>query len=141
MSDNISGCFKKSQIAHNIKNEKGKKSAGVQQKSTGHSAAYTLRLCIKVVPCCQFLKARHVAWDLCKIILGVFGQKGYQQFRLKKPEGAGEKLFQATKGVNQGCSVMLPRRVILTLNKKFVMIKYKRIIMFLQRCERIFPSR
>ncbi len=31
-------------------------------------------------------------------------QKGYQQFRLKKPGGAGVKLFQAIKDVNQGCS-------------------------------------
>ncbi len=31
----------------------------------------------------------------CKIILGVFRQKEYQQFRLKKPGGAGVKLFQA----------------------------------------------
>ena len=27
-------------------------------------------------------------------------QKGYQQFRLKKPGGAGVKLFQAIKDVN-----------------------------------------
>ena len=44
----------------------------------------------------------------CKIILGVFRQKEYQQFRLKKPGGAGVKLFQAIKAVNQGCSVTLP---------------------------------
>ena len=39
--------------------------------------------------------------------------KGYQQFRLKKPGGAGKKLYQAIKDVNQGCSVSLPRLVCL----------------------------
>ena len=37
----------------------------------------------------------------CKIILGVFRQKEYQQFRLKKPGGAGVKLFQAILAVNR----------------------------------------
>ena len=37
-------------------------------------------------------------------------QKWFQQFRLKKPGGAGVKLFQAIKDVNQGCSVTLPSR-------------------------------
>ena len=46
----------------------------------------------------------------CKIILEIFRQKEYQQFRLKKPGGAGVKLFQAIKAVNQGCSVTLPSR-------------------------------
>ena len=46
----------------------------------------------------------------CRIILGVFRQKEYQQFRLKKPGGAGVKFFQAIKDVNQGCSVTLPAR-------------------------------
>ena len=55
-------------------------------------------------------RPRRHAGDLCKIILEVFGQKGYQQFRLKKPGGAGVKLFQAIKAVNQGCSVTLPSR-------------------------------
>ena len=52
----------------------------------------------------------------CKKILEVFRQKEYQQFRLKKPGGAGVKLFQAILAVNRDpggtpvtccCSVLL----------------------------------
>ena len=42
-------------------------------------------------------RPRRHAGDLCKIILEVFGQKGYQQFRLKKSRRCRSKTFSGYK--------------------------------------------